>query len=93
MRYVGSHFGSVTSSKKNQSLESPWIYDQDQKIRWIQHPRQDMKTPLRLLSVYNNTTTQWSTQDILAYTNGKCTSMGKGKDLSRTGCILGKIRY
>ena len=69
------------------------ISAQDQKIRWIQRPRQDMKTPLRLLSVYNIVTTRWSTQDVQAYANGKCTSMGKGKDPSRTGCILSKIRY
>jgi len=52
-----------------------------------------MKTPPRLLSVYNIATTQWSTKDVLAYTDGKCTLMGKGKDPSGIGCILGKIRY
>ena len=39
-----------------------------------------MKTPPRLLSIYNTTMTQGSTQDVLAHTNGKCTSMGKGKN-------------
>ena len=38
-----------------------------------------MKTPLRSLSVYNTTTTQWFAQDVLAHANGKCTSMGKEK--------------
>ena len=52
--------------------------------------QQDMKTPLRSFSVYNTTTTQWSNQDVLAYIDGKCTPIGKGKDPSRIGCILGK---
>ena len=42
-----------------------------------------MKTPPRSLSVYNTAMTRWSAQDVLAYTNGKCTLMGKGKDPSR----------
>ena len=40
-------------------------------------------TPVRLLSVYNTAMTRWSTQDVLAQANGKCTLMGKGKDPSR----------
>ena len=47
----------------------------------------------KMLSVYNIATNRQFTQDVLAHANGKCTLMGKGKDPSRIGCILGKIRY
>ncbi|XP_075633340.1 uncharacterized protein LOC142605787 [Castanea sativa] len=45
---------------------------------------QGKKTPPRLLSVYDAAMSWWSAQDVLAHANGKFTSMGKGKDLSRT---------
>ena len=34
---------------------------------------------MKSLSVYNIAITWWSAQDVLAHTNGKCTSMGKEK--------------
>ena len=36
-----------------------------------------MKTPSRLLSVYNTVMAQWSAKDVLAYANGKCNGKRK----------------
>ena len=75
--------GPATFQKKNQSVESAWIYDQDQgKKGWT-------------LSGYSMFATRMAHQDLfrdfMALANGRCTLMGIGKICLEQDLFFGTI--